>query len=104
MPGLGPGCYATRATGGTWAYPNLTVVFGPDLRVTALIYTGPERSTAGRVGSTSAAVRGAFPRAVCAHRAGGTDCTLTRLQGRWTVKTVFRSTKRNESGSNVCRC
>lgn len=94
--GLNPACYAVRATGGTWSYRNLTVVFGPDLRVSALIYTGPERSKRHvGVGSTLAAVRGAFPRAVCSEQAGRTDCTLTRVHGRWTVKTVFRLTKRS---------
>ena len=68
--GLNPACYAVRATGGTWSYRNLTVVFGPDLRVSALIYTGPERSKRHvGVGSTLAAVRGAFPRAVCSEQA-----------------------------------
>ena len=93
---LGAGCYATRGIGGIWAYPQLSVVFGPDLRVTGLIYTGAQR-TAGQlgVGSTLAAVRRALPSAVCAHRGTGTDCTLTRRQGQWTIKTVFRSTKTN---------
>jgi hypothetical protein len=94
--GLNPACFAVRGTGGTWSYRHLTVVFGPDLRVSALTYTGSERSKRHvGVGSTLAAVRGAFPSVACSKQAGRTDCTLTHLHGRWTVKTVFSLTKRS---------
>jgi hypothetical protein len=87
-------CYAARGTGGTWSYPQLSVVFGPDLRVSALIYGGPQR---GRlhvgVGSTLAAVRAAFPGAGCSKHTRRIDCAQARVKGRWTIKTVFRLTK-----------
>ena len=92
--GLDPRCYAASETGGTWSYRQLSVVFGPDLRVSALIYSGPQhgRQHVG-VGSTLAAVRTAFPRVGCSKQAGRIDCAQTRVNGSWAVKTVFRLTK-----------
>jgi hypothetical protein len=92
-----PGCTAVRGLGGTWNYKKrkLSVVFGPDRRVAALIHSGSRR-TADGVGqdSTRAAVRGKFPGVSCAKFAKRIDCTVKRVSGQRTVRTVFRFTHR----------
>jgi hypothetical protein len=92
-----PGCAAVRGLGGTWNYKKrkLSVVFGPDRRVAALIHSGSQRTVDG-VGkdSTLAAVRGAFPGIACARSSGKVDCTIKRVSKQDTVKTVFRFTER----------
>ncbi len=94
------GCYAEDATGGTWAYRRLSVVFGPDLRVSGLIYSGPQRSQKHiGVGSTLAAVRRAMPRIACSKPTPRRiDCALTSVNGPWAVKTVFQMSRRRSGG------
>jgi hypothetical protein len=92
-----PGCTAIRGLGGTWNYRKrkLSVVFGPDRRVAALVHGGSQRTVDG-VGkhSTPAAVRGKFPGVSCARFAKKVDCTVKRVSGQRTVRTVFRLTER----------
>jgi hypothetical protein len=88
--GLGRHCYAAAGTGGRWSYRRLSVVFGPDLRVSALIYRGARRSATGAgVGASLPVVRGGYPAALCSSHDHRTNCTLTRAEGGRTVKTVF---------------
>ena len=88
--GLDPQCDAAAGTGGRWSYRQLSVVFGPDLRVSGLIYIGAQR-TAKRVGvgSSPTAVRGAYPAISCSRSARRMACTLTGSYAGSTVKTVF---------------
>ncbi len=88
-------CDAVPGTGGRWSYRHLSVVFGQDLRVSGLIYTGPRRSTEHvGVGSSWAAVRGAYPEASCSRSGRQKDCTLTGAYGGFTVKTVYQFIKK----------
>jgi hypothetical protein len=92
--GLAPRCYAAAGTGGRWSYRNLSVVFGPDLRVSALIYRGAQRTATGAgVGSSLPVVLGAYPGASCSRDARRMNCTLTGTNARRTVKTVFSFTQ-----------
>ena len=91
---LDPRCYAIAATGGRWSYRNLSVAFGPDLRVSALIYRGAQRSATGAgVGSSLPVVLGGYPGASCSRQARRMNCTLTGANAGRTVKTVFSFTK-----------
>lgn len=87
------GCAAVHGLGGTWMYKKrkLSVVFGPDRRVAAVIHSGNQRTRDG-VGkdSTMAHLRGKFPRVACAKFTKRIDCTVKRVSGRRTVRTVFR--------------
>jgi hypothetical protein len=91
--GLGPGCDALPGRGGTWSYPQLSVVFGPDWRVTGLSYRGA-RLSAKRVGvgSSRPALRAAYPAASCARQGKQRLCTLSGTYAKRTVRTVFRFT------------
>jgi hypothetical protein len=88
-----PGCTAVRGLGGTWNYKKrkLSVVFGPDRRVAAIIHSGNQRTNDG-VGkdSTIAHLRGKFPRIYCAKFTRRIDCTVKHVSGQRTTKTVFR--------------
>jgi hypothetical protein len=95
--GLDRRCYAVAGTGGRWSYRKLSVVFGPDLRVSALIYRGAQRSARGAgVGSSPPVVRGGYPGASCSRSPRRMNCTLTRAAnaGR-KVETVFSFSKRS---------
>jgi hypothetical protein len=88
-----PGCTAVQGRGGTWNYKKrrLSVVFGPDRRVVALVHSGNRRTKDG-VGrdSTLAHLRGSFPGISCAKAANRVDCTVKRVSGQQTIRTVFR--------------
>ncbi len=95
--GLDRRCYAVAGTGGRWSYRKLSVVFGPDLRVSAVIYRGARRSAKGAgVGSSPPVVRGGYPGVSCSRPARRMNCTLTRAAnaGR-KVETVFSFSKRS---------
>ena len=88
-----PGCTAVRGSGGTWTYKKrrLSVVFGPDRRVVALVHSGNRRTKDGvGRGSTLAHLRGRFPGISCAKLANRVDCTVKRVSGQQTIRTVFR--------------
>jgi hypothetical protein len=88
---VGPGCDAVAGRGGTWSYPRLSVVFGPDWRVSGLSYGGARLSAkAVGVGSTLLAVRAAYPRASCTRQGKQRLCTLPGVYAGRTVRTVFR--------------
>ena len=88
--GLERGCYAVAGTGGRWSYRRLSVVFGPDLRVSALIYRGARHSARGAgVGASLPVVQGGYPGASCSSHARRANCTLTSVNAGRTVKTVF---------------
>lgn len=93
--GLEQGCDAVAGTGGRWSYDRLSVVFGPDLRVSGLIYSGTRLSAKGvGVGSGMTAVRVAYPDVSCARvNARRRYCTLSGTPGGGPVKTVFRFIK-----------
>lgn len=89
--GLAPGCDATAGRGGRWSYRKLVVVFGPDGRVSGLIYSGSRVSAKGvGVGSSLGSVRAAYPRASCTGRGKQRYCTLQGALAGRTAKTVFR--------------
>jgi hypothetical protein len=96
------GCTAVRGRHGTFNYKkrNLTVVFGPDRRVAALVYRGNLTTRAG-VGKddTMARLRGAFPRISCVRFAERIDCTVKHVSGQQTVRTVFRLTDRDRGSA-----
>jgi hypothetical protein len=88
-----PGCTAVRGVGGTWNYKKrrLSVVFGSDRRVVALVHSGNRRTKDGvGRGSTMAHLRGRFPGISCAKAANRVDCTVNRVSGQQTIRTVFR--------------
>jgi hypothetical protein len=88
-----PGCTAVRGLHGTWNYKRrkLSVVFGPDRRVAALIHSGNRRTADGvGKGSMQAAVRGKFPGVACLKFRKRIDCAVRRVSGGRTVRTVFR--------------
>jgi hypothetical protein len=91
------GCAAVRGLGGTWNYKKrkLSVVFSSDRRVAAVIHSGNRRTKDG-VGkdSTIAHLRGKFPRISCARFAKRVDCTVKRVSGQQTIRTVFRLSDR----------
>jgi hypothetical protein len=88
---VGPGCDAVTGRGGTWSYPQLSVVFGPDWRVSGLSYGGARLSAKGvGVGSTLPALRAAYPRASCTRQGKQRLCTLAGVYAGRTVRTVFR--------------
>jgi hypothetical protein len=88
-----PACAAVQGLGGTWNYKerNLSVVFGADRRVVALIHDGNRRTKDG-VGkdSSMAQLHGKFPRIACAKVAKRVDCTVRRVSGQQAIRTVFR--------------
>jgi hypothetical protein len=89
--GFGPGCDAVAGLGGTWSYPQVSVVFGPDLRVSGLIYRGARLSAKGvGMGSGLSALRAAYPRAACTRQAKRRLCTLPGVYAGHAVRTVFR--------------
>jgi hypothetical protein len=91
------GCAAVPGAGGTWKYKKrgLSVVFDPGGRVAALIHRGNERTNDGvGKGSTIAHLRGEFPRISCRKDRHRVDCTVKRLSGGQTIRTVFRLTDR----------
>lgn len=95
---LDPWCTMVAGRGGTWVYPDLSVVFDADRRVSALFYTGRGRSAEGvGVGSGWPEVRAAYPRATCETRM---NCTLDSTYRSKAVKTVFHFTMR--AGRRVC--
>lgn len=100
--GLERGCDAVAGTGGRWSYRRLSVVFGPDLRVSALIYRGTRHSATGAgVGASLPVVRGGYPGASCSSHARRTNCTVTAVNAGRTVKTVF-GFKRTTGGLYKC--
>ncbi len=100
--GLGSRCDAAAGTGGRWIYRQLSVVFAPDLRVSALVYGGAERTDKGvGVGSGLAAVRRAYPRLSCSDSARAQTCALTRTSKGTAIKTVFRFVRRR-AGRYTC--
>ncbi len=89
-----PGCTAVRGVHGNFYYKKLklTVVFGPDRRVAALIYNGDLTTKYGvGKGDTMAQLRAEFPRIYCAKVARRIDCSVPRASG---PLTVFRMTDR----------
>lgn len=100
--GLERGCDAVALTGGRWSYRQLSVVFGPENRVTGVIYTGRQRSARRvGVGSSLAAVRAAYPGISCSPSARRIGCALTGAYGGRTVKTVYRFAK-TRAGRHRC--
>jgi hypothetical protein len=89
-----PGCTAVRGLHGSFDYKKLklSVVFGPDRRVAALVYRGSLATKHG-VGKddTMAQLRAEFPRIYCAKFARRIDCSVPRASG---PVTVFRLTDR----------
>ncbi len=89
------GCIAVRGLHGTFNYKKrkLSVVFGPDRRVAALIYSGNLSTKTGvGKGDTMARLRAEFPRISCAKFAKRIDCAVERASRQGTVMTVFRLT------------
>jgi hypothetical protein len=89
-----PGCTAVRGVHGTFYYKKLklSVVFGPDRRVAALVYRGGLATKHGvGKGDTLAQLRAEFPRIYCAKFARRIDCSVPRAFG---PVTVFRLTDR----------
>jgi len=97
--GLQRRCYATAGTGGRWGYRGLSVVFGPDLRVSGLVYRGAQRTTKGvGVGSGPGAVRRAYPGVSCSPVARHWNCTLARHESGQAINTMFRFVKTKGGG------
>ena len=89
-----PGCTAVRGVHGTFDYKKLklSVVFGPDRRVAALVYRGDLATKHGvGKGDSMAQLRAEFPRIYCAKFARRIDCSVPRASG---PVTVFRLTDR----------
>lgn len=89
------GCNAVRGLHGNFEYKKrkLSVIFGRDRRVAALIYSG-RLTTRDGVGkdATMARLRAKFPRIFCAKFAKRVDCSIPRASG---ARTVFRLTDRH---------
>jgi hypothetical protein len=88
------GCSAVRGLHGTFEYKKreLSVVFGRDRRVAALIYRGRLTTKDGLGnGDPMVKLRARFPRIYCAKFAGRVDCSIPRGSG---PRTVFRLTDR----------
>jgi hypothetical protein len=100
--GLNPGCGAVPARGGIWMYRRLSVMFGIDRRVSALIYRGTQASARGvGVDSGMTAVRHAYPGASCTSAGQRRYCTLRGGVAGQAVKTVFAFIK---TGAGRYRC
>ena len=88
------GCSARRGLHGTFEYKKrkLSVVFGPDRRVAALIYSGRLTTKDGLGNDDSMAkLRARFPRIYCRKFARRVECSIPRDSG---PRTVFRLTDR----------
>jgi hypothetical protein len=92
-----PGCSAVPGLLSTFEYKKrkLSVVFGPDGRVTALVYSGPLTTKTGvGLDDSMARLRAEFPRILCAKSARRVDCSVSSGSGAQTVRTVFQLTDR----------
>ncbi len=92
-----PGCRAIPGLLSTFEYKKrrLSVVFGPDGRVTALVYSGSLTTKTGvGLDDSMARLRAEFPRLVCTKFARRVDCSVSSGSGAQTVRTVFQLTDR----------
>lgn len=89
-PKVDPRCKAASTKRGTWVYPQFSLVFGADKRVTTIIYRGRRATARGAgVGTTFHGLLKAHPGARCVKYLAFTNCRLAhKFRGR-PVKTVF---------------